>query len=105
MLAVTEVIIHLALQSGLDHHLGQPAQQAPFPGQLRPPARARSTSGRSSCSSEPSAGSAVTSIVATVTGASPVSGVTPLRLQSPLQAPLLRCGRGGWLSRYVSLMW
>jgi hypothetical protein len=34
VLTVTEMIIHLALQSGLDHHLGQPAQQPTFPRQL-----------------------------------------------------------------------
>jgi hypothetical protein len=39
MLAVPEMIVHLALQRGLDHHLGQPGQQATVPGQpqaLRP---------------------------------------------------------------------
>ena len=28
------MIVHLALQGGLDHHLGQPAQQYTFPRQL-----------------------------------------------------------------------
>jgi hypothetical protein len=35
MLAVTEMIIHLALQGGLEHHLGQSAQQATLPSQLQ----------------------------------------------------------------------
>jgi hypothetical protein len=35
MLAVTEMIVHLALQGRLDHHLGQPAQQATLPDQLQ----------------------------------------------------------------------
>ncbi len=43
--------------------------------------RARSTSCRTSCSSELSAGSADMFIVTAVTDAPPVSGVTPLRLQ------------------------
>jgi hypothetical protein len=35
MLTVTEVIVHLALQDGLDDDLGQLGQQATLPGQLR----------------------------------------------------------------------
>ncbi len=35
MLAITKMIVHLTLQGGLDHHLGQPAQQATLPGQLQ----------------------------------------------------------------------
>jgi hypothetical protein len=33
MLAIPKVIIHLALQGRLDHHLGQPGQQTTLPGQ------------------------------------------------------------------------
>src|SRR5512135_2712572 len=40
ILPVAEVIIELALQGALDHHLGQLAQQAALAGQLQP-ARAR----------------------------------------------------------------
>ena len=36
MLAVPEMIVHLALERGLDHHLGQPGQQATLPGQPQP---------------------------------------------------------------------
>jgi hypothetical protein len=35
MLAVTKMIIHLALQGGLNHHLGQPTQASRPPGQLQ----------------------------------------------------------------------
>ncbi len=35
VLAITQMIVHLALQGGLDHHLRQPGQQATFPGQLQ----------------------------------------------------------------------
>jgi hypothetical protein len=38
MLAVAEVVIQLALQGTLDHHLGQPAQQPALAGQLQPAA-------------------------------------------------------------------
>jgi hypothetical protein len=34
--AVPEMIVHLALQGGLDDYLGQPGQQATLPGQLQP---------------------------------------------------------------------
>jgi hypothetical protein len=33
MLAIAEMVVHLALQRGLDHHLGQPAQQPVLTGQ------------------------------------------------------------------------
>jgi hypothetical protein len=36
VLAIAEMVIHLALQSGLDDHLGQPAQQPAFARQLQP---------------------------------------------------------------------
>jgi hypothetical protein len=36
VLAIAEMIIHLAFQGALDHHLGQPAQQAALAGQLQP---------------------------------------------------------------------
>jgi hypothetical protein len=35
MLAITKMIVHLALQGGFDHHFGQPAQQATLSGQLQ----------------------------------------------------------------------
>jgi hypothetical protein len=46
-----KVVVQLALQSALDHHLGQLPQQTALTGQLQPPARARSVSSRSTCSS------------------------------------------------------
>ena len=36
VLAIAEMIIHLAFQRALDHHLGQAAQQAALTGQLQP---------------------------------------------------------------------
>ena len=36
VLAIAEMIIHLAFQCALDHHLGQPAQQPALTGQLQP---------------------------------------------------------------------
>jgi hypothetical protein len=46
---IAEVVIEVAFQRALDHHLGQRAQQPVGAGQLQPPARARSVSSRSSC--------------------------------------------------------
>jgi hypothetical protein len=51
VLLIAEVIIELAFQGTLDHHLGQLAQQPALAGQLQPRDRARSVSSGSSCSS------------------------------------------------------
>ena len=36
ILLVAEMIVELALEGALDHHLGQPAEQAALAGQLQP---------------------------------------------------------------------
>ena len=36
VLAIAEMVIQLAFQGALDHHLGQPAQQPALTGQLQP---------------------------------------------------------------------
>ena len=48
---IAQVIIQLALQRALDHHLRQLAQQAASPVSFSPPARARSLSSRNTYSS------------------------------------------------------
>ena len=85
VLGIAEVIIQLAFQGALDHHLGQPAQQAALAGQLQPAGPGplgqlaqQLLIGRRQLRLGPGPGPVVTS----VTGVSSVSGVTPLRLQS-----------------------
>src|SRR6516164_7094884 len=36
MLRIAEMVIHLAFESALDHHLGEPAQQPALAGELQP---------------------------------------------------------------------
>src|SRR6516164_2837012 len=86
MLRIAEMVIHLAFESALDHHLGEPAQQPALAGELQPAGpRPLGELPKQLLVGRRQLGIRLVAVPCYVSHlvSPPVSEVTPLKLQSP----------------------